>query len=469
MPALSTYFMNDMEFQLLALPIPPRALLGAKFTAVYVAEALLSLLVMASAMLIFAIKRQPPALFYVAGSLAGLLVPLPVLALVYAAQIPLLSFARFLRNKQAILVVGGLVGIAFAIVFNLYYQGMMANMSDSVWLLRNAGPDSVLAQFGRAWPPAYFAWQAMVAPGLVGFGRNLLPLAAICLGAPLLLIVLLGGRYAQSLVGFNEQFIRKMTAPASSGFLADRLRTGNRFWSLVKREIVGMNREPMYFLNGPFIIVLLPVLMAVMLGVQREALLEGESLQALTGLLANGAGTVVVALAGAFLGSGTSITCTALSRDAKLLPYLKSLPVPAHHWLLAKLVHGLIFAVFGVAMAALIFGFFFRLAPLDLAAGSLVGLALSFLCNLLGLLLDTVNPRLSWDNPIAAMKQNPNAVIIMLGVMGLMGGIAYLSFRFRLTTGQFVLLCGGLPAALFVVLLLALPGWAARRFTALEV
>lgn len=467
--ALSTYFLNEMELHFLAMPIPPRALLAAKFTAVYAAEAGLSLFVIVSSMVIFGIKEQVPIMFYVWGGLAGLLIPLPVLALVYLIQIPLLSSARFLKNKQVILIIGGIIGLGCGIGFNVYYQGIMMRVNDAIWLADSAGPNSILAQLGRAWPPALLTWQALANPlslqAVVSFSLLLI----LCLSFPIILVALLGPAYVKSLIGFNEVHIKKLGGKAGAEFFRQRFKKGHAFWSLVKRELAMMNREPMYFLNGPFIIVMLPVLLGIMFFVQRDAFMQDESMQMLQSLLASGSGAVVLALGGAFLGSSTSICCTSLSRDAKLLPFIKGLPIAAQQYCLAKLVHGLIFAVFGVVVMAVIFGIFLPIPPADLLAGSFVGLALSGLFNLLGLILDTANPRLRWDNPIAALKQNPNSVIVILAVMGTAGLIGYLSFRYMINGWLFALLFGVIPLAIFAVLLLWYPRFAVRRVEALEV
>ncbi|TFG83253.1 MAG: hypothetical protein E4H20_05940, partial [Spirochaetales bacterium] len=325
--ALSTYFLNDMELQLLSMPIEPRALFGAKFTAVYVSEAAFSLFFMASAMIIFGIKEHPHPLMYLWGTMAGLLLPLPALAAAYFIQVPLLSVARFLKNKQTILLVGGVLGLFMALGFNFYYQSALAHVADPEWVARNmAGPDSLIARMGQAYPPALFTWRAMSYPATVDAVLSVLALAATCLVLPVLAFLVLPKAYANSLIGFNETHLKKLDTAASSAFIASRLRKRPAFWSLVKREVNMMNREPIYMLNGPMIIVLMPLIFGVMIAVQGDTLLSDPDMAGIMAMLKGGSGAAIAGLVGVFLGSGTSITCTALSRDAKALPYLKSLP-----------------------------------------------------------------------------------------------------------------------------------------------
>lgn len=467
--ALSTYFMNDMELQFLAMPIKPRELFAAKFAAIYVSEAAISIFFVATALVIFGIKEAPHPLFYIWGFKAALLLPLPALAISYLIQIPLMGFARFLKNKQTILVVGGVIGLVMALGFNIYYQTMLGRLQDPAWIAANmAGPDALLTKLGRSYPPAYLTWRALSAPASWDAVLSLLGLAAVCVAGPALVILGLSGRYAKSLVGFNESHIKKLGAGADA-FLRAKLVKRPAFLSLVARELRMMNREPMYMLNGPFIIVLMPVILGIMVVVQRDAFLGDPDMAGLLAMMQGGAGAIVAALSGVFLGSATSITCTSLSRDAKALPYLKSLPISAGRYMLAKLVHGLAFAAFGSAMGVGLVAYALRLGLGDIAAAFGAALAMGALLNLGGLWLDTANPRLRWDNPIAAMKQNPNAVIAIFGAMGLAGGGSYLAFTTGMSTGAFALWFGLVPAAAFVALLLPYPRYAARRLAAIEV
>jgi ABC-2 type transport system permease protein len=201
---------------------------------------------------------------------------------------------------------------------------------------------------------------------------------------------------------------------------------------------------------------------------QKDAFLSDPDLAGVLALLRNGGGAILAGLAGAFLGSGTSISCTALSRDAKALPFLKSLPLSAGRFMLAKLAHGLVFALFGSIMGAGLSGYALRLSASDMAAALIVAIGLSFLLNLGGLWLDTANPRIKWDNPMAALKQNPNSVIAILGAMGIAGASGYAAFALGLSTWVFAFWFGILPLLAFALLLFPYPRYAAKRIAALE-
>jgi ABC-2 type transport system permease protein len=232
------------------------------------------------------------------------------------------------------------------------------------------------------------------------------------------------------------------------------------------REVRNMNREPVYFINGPMIVLLMPVIVAVMV------LAQGQSLGELKAMLAGlGQGPwlmLVAAASGAFLGSSTSITCTSISRDAKVLSYIKSLPLPMGEFALAKFLHGFSFSAFGAAVGVTFIGAFAGLPAPGWAGALFMALAVSAFIDVLGLWLDTANPRLSWDNPTAAMKQNLNAVIVILGTMALLGGLGVLAAYLRLGVWENLLAFGLLPALLAAGGLALYPRYAIRRIASLE-
>lgn len=109
-----------------------------------------------------------------------------------------------------------------------------------------------------------------------------------------------------------------------------------------------------------------------------------------------------------------------------------------------------------------------KLSVLQGLCALVIAFALSGLFNLLGLWLDTANPRLRWDNPLSALKQNPNSIIAILGEMGLTGGLGALAFVLHLTPLGNLAVFGLVPAGLFGILLALYPRYARKRIVEIE-
>ena len=468
---MSIYFMSGAEIGLQALPLKPWQLFSAKLVVVYVSEVFFSLLVLVPTLVIFGIREQPGLLFYVHGLAGALLVPLIPVCLVFFLVVPVMRAFRRVRNRSALLFVSGFLGIAAMVAFQVYFQSGLTRMTDPEWIIASLGsPDSLVGSIGSLYPPTYLLWKAMSGGAAFQAVGSFLLLAGICAAAVFGTVAILSKAYTESLLGFDERRLRK-TADADL-YIRARFRRGGLEAGLFRREWVLMNREMTYFLNGPFIIILLPLILVILFFVQRplfEEQLGGANLLDLIRQYSSQPFMVLIpAAVGAFLGGGTMITATSFSRDAKFLPILKSLPIPASALGRAKLLHGLAFGAAAIVLTTLPLVILLQLGM----AGSLLslGLAASFiwLANILGLYLDTAAPRLRWDTPLAAFKQNPNALAGMLGNMGLLLLVGLAAYGLKLDTFGYVLALL-VPAALAaLVLTLRYPAFLAARMAKLE-
>ena len=466
MLALSMFSMSGIESGFLVLPFTAGELLAAKMALVYVSEAVAGVFLLAIAMIIYGIRESPPFLFYLNGTATALILPLAPTAISYLVLIPLMNASKRFRNKNFILYVGGFLGMLFALGFNFYIQSVTAKATDPAGLARFASPESLVSRIGQAWLPSWLAWKALAGAsepsGLLAVLGNL----AIGLGGGAAVVALLGKPYVKALQAFNETTFSRRKLPGSSALGGGVFSRKTAMSALVRREIRLMNREPMYLLNGPFVVVLMPAIFAIMYVAQREAL--SEAMSALGPLVAGPAGYLVPAGFGAFLGSATSIACTAVSRDAKALAWMKALPVTPFRYFLAKFIHAELFSVFGALVGCGAGGILLRIGWFDLFVAFILSLLFATAFNMGGLWLETASPRLRWDNPIAAMKQNPNAVIAILGAMGLLGGLAALTLSVSLPRYAYAAAFGILFAVPIALWLALYPRYASRRYGELE-
>jgi ABC-2 type transport system permease protein len=281
---------------------------------------------------------------------------------------------------------------------------------------------------------------------------------------------LLAPLYQNVIRSFSENFIKKLNREQSSALVNKETKARGKLTALVLREWRGMNREPVYFLNGPFIIVLMPLVMGISIFFSLERRGGIDELNMLLQTVMNPTSRILVTcLVAAFLGSATSITCTALSRDAKHLSYMKSLPVKPSMYMGAKLIHGSIFGILGTIISLLIGKFLLKLDAPQAVLAFLIGIVLSGLLNILGLYMDTINPQLRWENPVAALKQNINAVIVILVEMAVVGLLGYIGFTKIKSVAELALYFGLIPAILSAVLLAVYFPFARKKIRSLEV
>lgn len=456
---LASYFVSGAETFLLSLPIRPWQHFGAKFALSWTTQLLLSAVIIGISAGTWAWFARPAPAFYAYAALSALSLPLIPLALSWFILVPLLSTAKFLRKKETLTVLAGFIGVALILAWQVAYQKFAAMSADPAWIVKNLkDPNTILSRFGGLYPPARWAAAALSGAGSAsGLGNAGLLLLAQCLAAAAA-VLLLSRAYVRSLATFNESSIRKLED--AGRYIGKGFARRHGLLACLLREIRLMNREPVYFLNGPFVILLLPLVYAIMFLASRETFLPLLYL-ARDPALGDKAMVAIMAVC-AFLGTASSIACSAVSREGKGLRFIQSLPLDPRSYFLAKYLHAEVFALLA-ALLLLLISIILGFPPSVAVGGALPGFLLASLLNLLDLGLDTAFPRLGWTSPVAAMKQNPNTLLGILGGMALIA-LACLPGFLRGIAGWTAIVGAASLALSALGLALYLP-WAAHRLS----
>ncbi|MCX7949372.1 MAG: hypothetical protein N2509_04595 [Treponemataceae bacterium] len=467
----STVYTNEMETYLATLPVRPVHLLVGKAASLAIPHFSFALFAMGGGFVLYGIAEKMPWLFFINALLVVLMTTIWVSALGYCISIPLLLTSKFFRNRDRILVLVGLAMMGIIFFFNFSINRFLyssATPEELMALLQ--GPNETFVRLLDALPPLQFILVALFKAAHPWYTLALLGIVGLVSLAAYGVFFVLAPLHTKAIRLFSEQHLKRMSRTQTAAFLKTKTGPQRKLVALLLRELRSMNREPVYFLNGPFIIILIPLLIGISLVVSlgnqgslnelREAI--RTSLTPLYQVLAS-------SLVGAFLGSATSITCTALSRDAKHISYMKTLPVSSSLYLMAKLLHGLLFGLAGSLIAVFLGLFLFQL---ELPLGAFVlasSLTFSALFNVIGLYIDTLAPRLNWESPVAAMKQNMNAVVMILMEILVLIGAAVLTIFWAQTWVQLTLAMVVVPLFLVGGLLAFYIPFGERKLRKLEV
>ncbi len=469
--SFSTVYTNEMETYLATLPARPVFMLAGKALSLAVPQFFVALLSMGTGFLIYGMSKDVSAFFYINALLEIVAAVIAVSVLGYCISIPLLSVSKLFRNRDRMLVVVGLAMMVTILFFNVSINRLLASSASPEELAALLqGTNEAFLGLLDALPPLKFLLGALLGAANPLYTLGLFACLVVVLGAAYGLFNILARRYIRVIQGFSELYVRRMNRTQTIALLKANTGQRGKLASLLLRELWRMNREPVYFLNGPFIIVLLPVIIAVSLVFSLGNQGSLNELRIVAGTLLSPLQQVLVSsLAGAFLGSATSITCTALSRDAKHISYMKTLPVSPRLYLMAKLLHGVLFGLAGSLMAVILGIFLFHFDALLVLLVLFASTVLSVLFNLVGLFVDTLNPQLAWENPVAAMKQNVNAVLMILIEMLLLAGTGIAAFACAQSWLHLGLILVVLPLSLFTVLLALYLPLGERKLKALDV
>lgn len=446
--AASNYYTGTGEEQFISMPLTPANFFGAKFGVTFVTDAILGICMFGISAVIYGIKQHlftKPG-FYFGFIAMALALSVTVVFIIYLLLILFLLAFRNLRKRTILTGFASAVVIVFAVGYSMIstrlttpsMQGELSSMTDLLIqkLAEIAQNNSFLVFMADAMNGNWFSIIFMI--GVFALVAGVLVPAI----APL---------YIKTLNGFSDIKTKKIDEKDVQHIFKTGFKKQTVFKALYIRDVKTVLREPSFFANGPLIIILMPLIFFFSFGVGflsagdqgiNEAITELR--QVLMGLDAAQIEKVeyyMVLVGGAlafFLGGSTCIASTAFSREGKSLYNLKAMPIETDTIVAAKVWHAITYIFLAIIMVFVllfagtsVIGFPFpNGAVLQMTVQIItLGLTPSLLLIFIDMFLDTANPKLEWENPLAAFKQNTNSIfsiLISFGVVGVCVGLSFL-------------------------------------------
>jgi ABC-2 type transport system permease protein len=401
------YHADDVSL-LLALPLKPWQILGAKFLNLVVYEYIFEAFIMLPILVVYGIKSASGAPYIIYSIILFAILPAIALSMASVLVMIVMRFTSFGKNKQAFKFVGGIIALVLALGFNVGLQSAANQFSPEQLAALANGSSSLVTVVERIFPGVPFASRALIGSGALSGLWNLL-LFLLCSAAAVGVFLALGQwLYFKGLAGVTEAGGKRRLLTAEELGKGTAGTSATR--SYVGKELKMLTRSPIAFLNCVVMNFIWPVLVLVMI------MSRGESLSMLSasigGFNASGILAIVVGI-GVFLSSANAITSTAISREGKQLYFMKYIPMPIKKQLMAKVYTGMLLSAFGIVLLAVLA----VIVGVDLLT-ALLALVLSLLAMssgaLVGLLIDAARPKLDWINEQQAIKQNLNVMLHML-------------------------------------------------------
>ena len=429
----SNYFSNSGEEQFLSMPITPAEFFGAKFGVSFVTDAILAIVLFMIANFIYAYKQGilGNPLLYAGILTAGIAISLFCIILIYFLLIIPLYFFPILRKKQILSGISVFLLIIFCSFYGFFSSITGLSFSSGDYE-KMASPIVSLSQTVSAKIPVL----NFIADAING---KIIPILGLLIISAVILFVfvpLLGRLYVKTLNGFSETKTKKISTQKLKFAIKKDLHSNNVIKSLFLRDIKTVLREPSFFVNGPLLVFLFPFLLlfgtffgffSAMENIRQELpqllseiqlKLETLDMNLIHYYLSLGAAIIVV-----FIGNMSSIAITSFSRDGKSLFDLKAMPISSEQIVKVKLYHAILYILIADVITLLIIlsvyfllgmPFSFTILFSSIIYTIIISIASSLVIILIDLFVDTANPKLLWENPVAAFKQNLNTLAGML-------------------------------------------------------
>jgi len=406
------FYSDDIEL-LLPLPLKPWQILGAKFATVLVYEYVTQLVFFLPVLIVYGIKDRANIVYFIMGLVTYLI--FPVVPLVFASLIDTIAIRslRFVKNKDRMKTISGVIAMFLAIGFNLLMQNYtkaMANPEDIMRIIEQ-GNNSVLGKVQDIFIVNRFMILALTNHG--DFINSMVNMLMAVAGVGIFLGIFLysGDRtYLKTVVGLNEAASSKRTKEAKASLFKRK----SHVIAFCAKELKLLFRTPVYFLNCILTNLLWPAFILIPMFTKAG---EISQLRNALGQL-NNVNTLKYAIAGVvsaalFISGSNMISSTAISREGKNLYVSKYLPVNYKDIINAKVMAGIIIGFTGIVIGLTAVWILVSLPVYMVLMALIISLPSAIFINYVGVLLDLKFPKLNWDDEQKAVKQNINGVLII--------------------------------------------------------
>lgn len=450
------YFTGDIE-NLLPLPLKPREIVGAKIASIFCAESLVQLLVIFFSVIGFFFALGLSFKNFLLGILG--MITLPMIPIIYCSIISLLimSFTRFIKNKETIRKVGLVFVLAVLMLF-VYFLGALQNFDLELYIEGFVNGDQTFLHVMRGILPHINLFIDILVTGSI---RSLLLYILVNIGFIVVLLVLADVCYFKGVVGLSS---KDTESKKSSSNILNNIKVENPTNSYFKKEIFTLFRTSSYFLNCILINFIWPIFVYVICKLKFPDLTLSKLKNLVTSTDNNTLIIIFMFVIGVsiLLPALNSIASSSFSREGKNFYFMKYIPMDYSSQVYVKLLVSFIIAFIGVNVFSLIFYLVIGLKVSTAFIFLIISfLAILFICSL-GIIIDSINPKLVWDDELNALRENSNNFIVMgisIFMFIILAGLCYLLYK------SFGLALAFTSILLILILLNAIVYDLNRRFT----
>lgn len=436
------YFSNDIEY-LLPWPLHAYQIIASKFTAAFYNENIMQFSLVLSCIIGYGISTKM-GLFHWILSIIGI-ITLPILPLAYCAilSILIMAFTKWIHNKDIIQKLS--VSFIFILIIILI---------SSIGFLQNMDIDHYVESLANG-KQTSFKIMNYIFPNVPLFVKtftkgsisSLLGYIAVHVFILIILLALSECLYFKGIIKLNASNSNKKNKQLCS--LLKKCKQKNPAYAYFLKEVRMLIRTPVFFTNCILINFLWPIFIYAMYKIQSHKFQIAE----LRRLYANKDQRIQLALLLGIVGisilvaSVNSLSSNAISREGKHFSFIKYIPIPYFTQWNVKVFIGIIFPALGIFVYMIPFCYIIQVPPLDTTIFCMLSLlSISFVSHM-GVYIDSIQPKLIWDDEMSALRENYNTFFAMA---------ISIAFSLIICLGGFFLFCNTKISILFVAFLLFL-------------
>ena len=454
---LNELYFNDNIEHILPFPLKPYEIVASKFTSCFIAENIMSFFIILSGLIgyLFAIGFKWSSLFL---GLVGV-ITLPIIPMVYTGIICLfiMYFTKFIKNKESVRQFSML--LVFIVLFIFVFSISMLRQFDFDQFIEGLalGNHSFLNIFNGIFPHISLFVDTVNHNSIIS-----LILYIIVNGAFIFLYLFLSNYfYLDGVMDLNSK--NNNTKKASTK-LVDNVRKRNPSYSFISKEFKILFRTPSFFINCIVINIIWPIFVyAVILILNLGSFKE-------LGILINSLDNKNIIIYYLFIfGISIIVPCistissSSFSREGKHYDFIKYIPFELYKVIYIKIFVSFIISFVGVLFYFVIFSIISKLNILIFITSLIIIILSILLVSLVGVFIDSIQPKLVWDDELNALRENYNTFVVMGLSLLLIGiflflGIYYINNLISFNNFYIILILSLFILIIFIIILFKLFG-----------
>lgn len=412
------YFSKDIEM-LLPLPIHPWEVIASKFIVVVANEYLTILPFLLPAFIIYGVGERVSFWFIPKSIMVFLFVPFIPLAIAAFFTVFLMRFVNFRKSKDVLAVLGGILGIFIGLGVNFYLQRVDYENPEFMQkiLLSQRG---LIDYIGQKFPPGIWATNALT----LSVPDDLVYIFYL-IGASLIFMALLGlmgNNLFYKTYSAGQETYAKRKKFTDKVFKKHTSNINSPVKAIFLRELKILLRVPVFALNGLAGIIFVPAILIITIFLTPRT--NDPELSSAIELFKTKSDSFVIVLIiigiSVFTASMNFVASTCISREGNTFWISKIVPVSAEEQLKGKFLNGFLPQAILCVIITLLFAIFVSMPFINVLIALLYSLLGSAAFTYMSMIPDAVKPKLKWNNPQEAIKQNTNAVIIMFVILAIL-------------------------------------------------
>lgn len=404
------YFSKDTD-SILTLPLKPYQIILARTNVMIILEFAVNMLIGLVPLIIYGVKLNCGALYYVSVIIGLLLLPILPIIIISLISMVIMSFSKITKNKNKFQLFTTLLMLVLVIAFSVATTKIdsetMTNEQMAQTLTSAGGFTEMLKTY---FPTFGFLVNSVHSNNILTIIFETIKTIAITFLGIAIYLLCAQKLYFKGLIG--SLYSGEKAKKGKVKIKAKSRRLGTTY---VLKEFKTLIRNPVYLVQCVLPALIFPVLIVALIFIMSDEELK-EITNSLVLMLNFNKPLILMGLVAImqFFAMFIYVSITAISREGKNATFMKYIPVPLYKQYMYKIIPNILMNIFSTLIVLGVARYLLPIQITDLiivfAVSILMNISLSMLC----LIMDLKRPKLQWNTEYAVVKQNMNLVFPMI-------------------------------------------------------